>query len=308
MSKLRFSFQDLANSRLGVGFALAVGKFTPPWIGYRVAELIARLSAMKRTSKHVRAARLNQYVVSGGELRGRKLERAVYEVLRSTAHSLYDFYHNLDRPDRILKLVEFDSYFQEIFDRVKSGGYPALFLTPHLSNFDLAGRALALRGLKFQILSFPQPPGGYQLQNRLRIEAGIEVTPMTIEATLKAKQRLRSGGVVLTGLDRPLDETRYHPRFFGLPAPLPVAYIHLALQTQVPIIVVACISKKPGRYTVTARPPLIPQPREDRAAELIENAEAVLREAEVLIRQYPRQWSMYYPVWPQVFGEVPELN
>lgn len=308
MSKRNFSLQDLANSRLGIGFALAVGKFTPRWLGYRIADLGARLAAAQRGSSLVQALRNNQWVISGGQLSGPELDQAVYQVLRSNGRCLYDFYHNLERPKEVLRLVTFDPQFQHVFDLAKSGSNPTLFVIPHLSNFDLAGRSLALRGLNFQVLSFPQPPGGYQLQNRLRMEAGMEVTPMSIEAAQKAKERLRGGGVVLTGLDRPLQATKRYPRFFGRPAALPVAYVHLALQTQAPIIVVACVSQEPGKYTVVSRPPVIPQPHPNREVGLLENAEAVLREAEVLIRQYPRQWSMFYPVWPEAAAGRPAGN
>jgi len=40
-------------------------------------------------------------------------------------------------------------------------------------------------------------------------------------------------------------------------------------------------------------------------AELEKNAEAVLREAEALISAYPKQWAMFYSVWPEVQAEMP---
>lgn len=300
MTTSKINLQTLANSRFGVWLALAISKHTPPWLGYRIADLGAAITAARRSSPLVRALRANQWVISGGGLSEKEIRRAVYEVLHQHTHGLYDFYHNLERPQEVLRRTDFDPSFAGLFEQVKSGQYPALFLTPHTSNFDLAGRSLALRGLNFQVLSFPRPPSGYQLQNRIRMEVGIEVTPMSIEATQKAKQRLRSGGVVLTGLDRPLADARLRPRFFGRPAPLPVAYVHLALQCEVPMFVVACVSPRPHFYRLVCSPPIWPQPHPDRDTELLTNAEAVLAEAEKIIRAYPRQWVMFYPVWPDV--------
>lgn len=300
----RINLQQLTNSRFAVWLALGLSKHTPRWLGYRIADLAAALAASRQRSALVRAVRANQWVISGGTLRGETLQRCVGEILRLHLRGLYDFYHNLDRPQEVLRRVDFHPYFAEVFEKVKSGRYPALFLSPHTSSFDLAGRALALRGLDFQVLSYPQPPSGYQLQNRIRTQVGIEVTPMSISAVQKARQRLRAGGVALTGLDRPLADARLRPRFFGRPAPLPVAYVHLALQTGVPMYVVACISPKPGYYQLVCSPPIQPQPYPDRDEELLCNAEAVLAEAEKIIAAYPQQWAMFYPVWPETLDEV----
>lgn len=304
MSKLKINLQSLSNSRLGVWLALGLSKHTPPWLGYRIANLAAALALSRRSSMLIRSLRANQWVLSGGRLTGQALERAVREIMYAHTRCLYDFYHNLDRPDEVLRLVQFDPKFQDLFEQAKAGGGPILFVTPHTSNFDLAGRAMALRGLSFQVLSYPQPPKGYQLQNRIRQESGLEMTPMSVASVQQARQRLRNGGVVLTGLDRPLPETKLMPRFFGRPAPLPVAYTHLALQADAPMVVVACITTAPSRYQVICSPPVQPRRYPDRDTELLENTQAVLREAEIIIRDHARQWSMFYPVWPETLDQV----
>jgi lauroyl/myristoyl acyltransferase len=79
----------------------------------------------------------------------------------------------------------------------------------------------------------------------------------------------------------------------------------LALKTDVPIIVVAVIMKPDGRYEVVHSDPVIMERVEDRDTELVLNAERVLRIAEDFIRLAPSQWSMYYPVWPEVHDRLP---
>ncbi len=303
--KKKISLQSLSNSRFGVAFALTVARYMPRWMGYRIARSVARLVGSRRSSELIRSMRANQWVVSGGKLTSRELDMVVKTVLLKHSRCLYDFYRNLDRPDEVLRLVRFSNEFQKLFDQLKSGNSSALFITPHISNFDLAGRALALRGLKYFVLSFPQPPGGYQWQNQIRTESGIEVMPMSVGAAQKAKQLLRSGGVVLSGLDRPIQGTRYFPRFFGRPAPLPVAYIHLALQTNAPIIVVSCVTLPDQTYELVCQPAVIPCPNPDRETELLSNAEAVLKQVEELILRDPNQWAMFYPVWPEALAEAP---
>ncbi len=297
--------QSLLYSRFAVALGLGISQAAPPWLGYRIADLGAALVASRTRSAIVRAICVNQWVIRGENLTRQAMRQIVREVLRTHARNLYVYFHTLNRPQEVLERVTFSPEFQDLFDHLLHEGGPAFFVTPHLSNFDLAGRALALRGLRFQVLSYPQPPGAYRWQNRLRRDSGIEVTPISMSALQQARARLQQGGVVLTGIDRPLNETRYFPRFFGRPAPLPVFHVRLALQLNLPIIVVACIGVGEGHYSVVARPPVIMQPAEDLEQALIQNTEAVLREAEVLIRQVPHQWAMFYPVWPEVATALP---
>lgn len=301
----KISLTNLTNSRFGVAFALALARYTPRWLGYSIARNIARLIASQRSSAQVQAIRANQWVVSGETLSARDLDQRVKTVLTRLSRCLYDFYRNNDRPGEVMRLVSFSPEFQALFDRQMTGKGGALFIAPHMGNFDLGGRALALHGLKLQVLSYPQPPGGYQWQNQIRLEGGLDVTPMSISALQKAKERLRAGGVVLTGPDRPLKETRYFPRFFDRPAPLTVAYIQLALQTGVPISVVACVSRPDHTYQLVCQPEYYPQAHPDREYELVSNAEAVLKQAAELILRDPSQWAMSYPVWPEALKQVP---
>lgn len=305
MKIFRISLQKLVGSRYAVGFAIWLCKVLPTWFAYPLGSLIARIITLNRKSEMARAVRANQWVVSGYTRSKKELNRIVFETFRTNIGCLYDYYHNIGDAQKVREMVTFDASFTALFPQGLEQTFPALFVMPHLSNFDLAGRALALAGLKFQVLSYPQPPSGYQLANQIRAVEGMEVTPMSLNAVRQARARLHAGGIVLTGVDRPLEDTHYFPRFFNRPAHVPVGYIQLALQTRVPVYVVACIQVKPGKYSVVARPVVYMQPDPDRTNELEKNAEAVLREAEALISAYPKQWAMFYSVWPEVQAEMP---
>ncbi len=303
MSRPKINLQNLTNSRLGIGFALWLGRSMTPWLGYRLADWLARLIASRRNSAFIRTLRANQWVATGEKLSGRDLDLAVLRVLRTNGRFLYDFYHTINQPDEILRMVEFPPDFRQIFDRLITGEEGALFIAPHLGNFDLGGKAMALNGLHFQVLSYPNPTSGYQWQNEIRQQSGIEMTPMSIESLRKARERLRNRGVVLTGMDRPLAETRYHPRFFHRPSMVPVAYVRLALQEQVPVYVVACVAKPHGGYRMQVSPAFHLQPHPDKEVELVQNAEQLLAQAEEWIRKMPEQWMMFYPVWQEILSE-----
>lgn len=297
--------QEILTSRFISGLALFLSRITPESIGYPLADRIARVIGSMRNSAPVRAVRANQWVLSQMRMNADELDAASNAVFRFTGYALYDYYHNLTHPQKVLKKVHFTPRIYEYIERARTGKEGTLFVLPHLGNFDMAGMALALQGLNFQVLSYPRPPGGYRLQNLIRRLTGIETTPMSLNAMRQAVERLKSGGTVLTGLDRPLGETNYRPLFFGRPANLPVAYVRLAMKAGVPIIVAAVTRGEDGCYLVDASEPVETQPYPDLKTEMEKNAEAVLRRAEEFIRRAPLQWVMYYPVWPDALNQAP---
>lgn len=297
--------QTIINSRLGVGFTLAVGRVTPPGIGYRLADLLARTLASLRRATIVRVVRANQWVVSQGQLSAEELDQAVRETFCHTGHCLYDLYHNLGNLPAMQRLVEFGPRVEEFLARCRDEKRGLVIGGPHLSNFDFAGQAVAMWGLRFQALSYPQPGSGYRLQNDLRRKAGIDITPASMIAVRQAARRLQEGGFVLTGLDRPDPTSKYHVRFFGRPAALPVLHVYLALKARVPVVVVAAIMQPNGIYRLHVSDPIEMRPYPDRHAEIVNNAERVMEVTADFIRQAPRQWAMFYPVWPEALDEVP---
>ncbi len=297
--------QSFLYSRIASGLAIFLSQILPAKVGYPFAEWLGRTIGTLRGTEHERAVRANQWVISRKKYTSRELDRATEAVFRFAGYALYDFYHQLARPDAILKKVSFSPRLQEFLDHRQEAGQGVLFVVPHMGSFDLAGRALAMCGLPFQILSYPQPPNGYKLQNKIRAIPGVEVTPMSINAMRRAVERLRKGGLVLTGLDRPIANANYHPRFFRIPADLPVTHVRLALKVNVPIIVAAVIRNSTGNYLVDISEPIHMKPDPDLKTEMENNAEIVLSCAERFILRAPQQWLMYYPVWPTALQEMP---
>ena len=68
---------------------------------------------------------------------------------------------------------------------------------------------------------------------------GLEILPATIANIRQLIRRLQAGEMVITGVDRPTSDLKYHPVFFGRPAQLPTHYIYLALKAHVPIVLLA---------------------------------------------------------------------
>ena len=131
----------------------------------------------------------------------------------------------LNRPERPGLWVDKVGWYHRSLDldRMRSEGRGVVVVTAHMSNFDLAGLAFAYRGVRLTALGFAEPTSGYNLQNQVRLEGGIEFLPIEVSALRKALEVLRRGGIVATGIDRPdpFGGGEMVP-FFGRPARLPV--------------------------------------------------------------------------------------
>ncbi len=298
---------DLFNSRLAVGLGLSISSMTPPWVGYPLAHRIAELVASRRKSMMVMAVRANQWVIHDEAITPQKLDLAVRRVFISIGRSLYDFYHFLNHPKAIRRMVEFDPTFDTAFEQARQGRQGSLWVAPHMSNFDLVARAVVLRGLPLQFLTYPSPPGGYRWQNELRELRGARITPMSIEAIRQASETLRANGAVITAVDRPLtkDDAKYRPRFFGRAAAMPVFHIRLAIKHNLPITVLGGCRKLDGRYFVWASEPIPMERRPDLVEETVVNAERILSVIAGYLYKTPDQWAMLYPVWPETINSMP---
>jgi len=251
----------------------------------------------------VAAVRANQWVAGGERATESELDEAVGKVFEYRAYSIVDLYHNIQSHERILKTIEFDDSAQEMIERSRRPSEGAVVVIPHVSNYELAGLATGISGGRGIALTEPEQPGGYQHHDRIRKQFGIEAIPASMSSFKYATKVLREGGIVATGIDRPLAASGYKPTFFGHPAALPVHSVVLALKAKVPIVV-GCVNRKAnGNYGVSATG-LIPMKQyENRKSTILANAERILEICEQYISQDPLQWAMFFPVWPDVVPE-----
>ncbi|HCU57708.1 MAG TPA: hypothetical protein DF984_05720 [Anaerolineaceae bacterium] len=281
--------------------AMLIGRLFPRKVGSSFAAVIGTVLGSLKRSQMVRAIRANQYVIHNGDLDAKTLRKLPKAVFRSAAKCIFDYFYFLSRPEKLLNVVKFSPEAEAAFERVQQNK-PCVIACPHLSNFDLMGYALALKGIDVQILSYPNPNGTYKLQNQIRESCGLNVTPMSFSAFREARLRLRDGGSILTGLDRPVgtDEPEKHrPVFFGYPSNLPVAYVRMAKEAQAPVIIMAVAYQPDGTYLLEASQPIWIDSGEN---EVLDNTERILSTAGEFIMRYHKQWAMFYPIWPEFLG------
>jgi KDO2-lipid IV(A) lauroyltransferase len=302
--------QEIINGRIGVGLGYALGQVMPPGLGERLALWAGHRLAAKKHLPMVRAARANQWVISGEQLRGESLDLAVAHTFSNTALSIYRFYRSFKDTESLRKLVAFPDKLIEIMQEMQDSKRGLIVTGVHLGNFDLVLQSIAQQVEQFGdiqglALGVPQPGKGYEWQNDFRHKNGVQVIPASLEAIKAAAQVLEQGGIVLSGLDRPIPNAKYRPRFFGRPASVPVLHIPLALRAKAPVVVAGSIVKPDGTYQTFLSDYLEMKSYPNRQEEIIANAEAVLDVAESYIRQAPNQWSMFFPVWPETLDETP---
>jgi KDO2-lipid IV(A) lauroyltransferase len=283
---------------------ILLGKVLPRRVGLLIASLVGTVVGSLRKLPLIQAIRANQWVIHNQQLTKKQLNQLPRTVFRSASKCFFDYFYFLSRPHKLEEIVRFSPEAEAAIAMIKNK-QPCVVVCPHLSNFDLMGYALAIHDIEVQVLSYPDPVATYKWQNELRQRGGIIVTPMSLSAFRQARQRLREGGSVLTGLDRPLEQgyqEKYQPDFFGYPAHLPVTYIRMALEAKVPVFVLAVAYLPDGKYYLEGSTEIWMEPKENLEEEILFNAHKVLKVAEAMIRKYPKQWAMFYPVWPQFLG------
>ncbi len=302
--------QQIINSPRSLRLVSAVAQRLSPRLGYPIAYFVAEQIARRRNSKVVRAVRLNQWVVHGGALRGATLDHVVRETFRYSARCIFDLYHYTDDPEGTRQLIVLEPSFQELAHRPefeRRGDRRGLVIVGlHLSNFDLVLQWLCREGMKPLALTIPEPRGGRRMEYEMRKKTGMNLVPVSVGAFRQAIRHLQQGGMVVTGIDRPIPGPEACPRFFGRPAALPMHHIFLATKAPAPLTVAVANLQEDGKYHVFASDPIEMDPHPDPQAGMLRNAEKVLAVAEEFIRRCPRQWSVPLPVWPQLMDLVPK--
>ena len=301
------SSQTFFNSRFSVQSSIFLSRNLPPSVGSWIGTLTANVLTVFKNSELIQTISTNQWVAQGEKLGPQTVYQKTHNVLKHAAQCYYDLYHHYHDQEMVKQIVPFSDSMESFlsFCRAERG---MLVVSPHMSNFDLVVQRLLIAGLKAKVLSYGNPTGGYEIQNRIRKRMGMDLVPLeTNQLAPGIIDYLKAGGVAATGVDRPLPnrKRRHWIDFFGRPSPLPVGHISLALAADVPIIVVSAIRHEDGRYGFLHSSPLELKRDENKKKEVLQNAEMILRKVAEFIRRAPDQWLMFYPVWPDLKEDPP---
>lgn len=292
-------FKTILGSPFFILLGVAIAHTLPASFGYWLSRRVARYMS-KRRNRLFCTLRANIAQVVGSQATAEQLDAMAESAIYHAGCTYYDMFHYgrdaLRHYDIALRTSP------EVWEAVRAALHDrrgAILVGAHMSNFDLAAQWIAAQGVELQALSLTEPDWGMRVVNEIRRRRGLVVTPVGVEALRSALKRLRNGGVVVTGVDRPLSEHDDPILFFGRPAHLPTGHVRLALQTNAPILVACCVQEPTGRYALLLAPPLEMERTYDRNEDIRHNARRVLAILEDMIRQAPEQWLMFVPVWPE---------
>jgi len=292
-------FQEWVEGRWAIKLGLWIGQYTSRRFGYAFARRIADGIASFRPEVYWRV-RDNLRHVLGLELDPAALHAAVHQVFVHAGETYYDFFHAIGRPQQTLaRAVHIPPSLLALLHAERDAGRGVLLFGVHMSNFDLGILALGAQGLSAQLLSLGGRHDGFALLNDLREMDGLEVTVLSPQALRQAVRRLRAGGLVMTGADRPVlgDGDDLVP-FFGRPARLPLGPARLALLTDATVLLGACYRDPGADYVLDVTGPIEMARTGDRTADTLASARRLAEVMEIYIRARPVQWMMFHRLWP----------
>jgi len=290
--------QDFISSGPVTRLGLLLGRYLPRRAGYGLARTVADVIAWRKPRIY-RTVRVNLCHILGPRVDGRELHRTARQVFFHAGKTYYDFFHSISRPPEVLaEAVRVPRSLLERIELEMISGRGTLLLVTHMSNFDLAGLAVGAHGLPIQVLSLANPGAGFRVLNCLRATQGFEITPITHQSLRTAIRRLKSGGVVVTGVDRPVPQDQALVEFFGRPAYLPLGPARMALRSGAAVIVGSCCYDAHQGYVLEFEGPLEVVRTGDRREDILDNTRRWAAIVEEYVRAHPEQWMMFHRVWP----------
>lgn len=269
----------------------------PVSLGYLLARVVADIVFLLSPGWR-RKVRSNLRRALGTEDR-RRLTPLAREVFRNVARNYFDLIHlprcSLASLERSVEVRGWH-HFQQAFQ----AGRGVILVTAHLGNFDLVAQVMAAWGLRLTVMVEPvRPEPLHRVLTELRQSRGLHFLPAGPAALKQVIRELRSGGVVAMACDRDVRGNGLEVEFLGETARLPLVVVDLALRTGAALIPAFSIRQSRHRFIVYVEPPLPLAASGQDGHRLRQNAELLIPVVERYIRQYPGQWVVMHPVWPE---------
>ena len=300
------NFQTFFSSKIGIKLAIWLSRTLSPQQAEMIIKRVVYLISLKRNAPLIRSIRANQSVIRNIDFDSPVLDDVVYQVLFRAARGYYDLYRTLTKePEMIKEKISFRPELSSLLTQAAAKKRAVVISIIHTSNFDLAAAAFVGSGLDIQMLTYANPTDGHQLQNTFRKSDGYVVTPTSKPALKMALKRLQAGGMILTGIDRPLPVRAQNSKqvtFFGRPTSLPTGHIRLAMSSNALLVFLYTERTGEGEYLIEMHPPMELILTGNRQKDIRTNAEKLLAIAEEKIRAKPEEWMIFNPVWPQVLS------
>jgi Kdo2-lipid IVA lauroyltransferase/acyltransferase len=276
----------------------ALGWVVIPWLPRRAVTRLARglgTAAWRLAAGPRRLARANVEAACGDMPAGPATDAIVRGAFQSFALTLLDlFWFGVFSRRRLARYVHYDASCAPCW---REDG-PWIFLTAHLGNWEVLGRAMAASGYATASVAAPLKNRVVdRWVNRLRRATGqrIETRRGALRALLRAL-RGKQSVALLIDQNVPPERGGTYVEFFGLPAPITQAPAALSRHTGAPLTFMICLHDGRGGYTVRMEV-LGPVAKDADDAAVTQRVANVL---ERLIRATPGQWLWMYKRWKRI--------
>ncbi|WP_420470746.1 lysophospholipid acyltransferase family protein [Brevundimonas sp. FT23042] len=195
----------------------------------------------------------------------------------------------------------------ERLEAIRDGGRPVVFVSGHLSNFEVMAAVLVASGVPVQVT--------YRAANNPYVDAQIRKARARYGVKLFAPKGGDGARELLHGLERGesvalLNDQKFSEgpevTFFGQPVNAAPGPSRLALRFGTVLQPISVVRLPGVRFRVTAHPPIAVPSTGDRPGDIARGVQAVTTFVEDRVREVPEDWFWVHKRWPQaVYDALP---
>ncbi|HEX6401417.1 MAG TPA: phosphatidylinositol mannoside acyltransferase [Actinomycetota bacterium] len=273
----------------------AVCPMLPTRSGRRLFQAAGRL--LYRVAPRMRATvAANQAQVLGRPIDDALVQASTREAFAGYARYWFDTFHVLSWSDEeVLEAFPFEGL--DLVEKALAEGKGVLIALPHMGNWDVAGKAMAIRlTTVVSVAEHLEPEPLFELFLRHRNELGMEIVDLGSEHVgRQLTQQLERNRIVALVADRDLSGGGTEVEMFGRTRRMPAGPALLSLSAGAPLLATSIVTTPTGwelRFrTVTA-------PRTGRRKEdVVALTRALAAEFERGIAESPSDWHLFQPGW-----------
>ncbi|MDF1587305.1 lysophospholipid acyltransferase family protein [Marinimicrococcus flavescens] len=182
-------------------------------------------------------------------------------------------------------------------EAVKASGRPAIFVAPHLANWNLLPIAAVRSGVPLSALYSPQ--SNPFIDERIKeSQRALRCRLIAVEDGRGMLKDLKEGRSIGLLMDQRFDAGEMIP-FFGHPAATPVAPARLAVKLGIPFVPCRVERLEGAHFRVSIHPPVQPDSSLEPRMAARSMVEQVNHLFEAWIRAAPEQWLCAKRRWPK---------
>ena len=190
-------------------------------------------------------------------------------------------------------------------DAIRDGGKPVVFVSGHLSNFEVMAAVLVASGVPVQVT--------YRAANNPYVDAQIRKARARYGVKLFAPKGGDGARELLQGLERGesvalLNDQKFSEgpevTFFGQPVNAAPGPSRLALRFGTVLQPISVVRLPGVRFRVTAHEPIPVPSTGDRPADIARGVQAITTFVEDRVREVPEDWFWVHKRWPQKVYEA----